>query len=279
MGTVIRAWQRQFRATSATTGDVPPRTEAAAPSTPVPEVQPIPQAPLLFEVAWEVCWQLGGIYTVLRTKAASMIERWGDRYCLIGPYNPATAAVEFEEQPTDGSIRETIASTAASTGIPCHFGRWLIPGRPRVDPARLSRALRTLGRRQVPAVAGPRHRNADRRRRGERSRRVRVCRRPSSSASFTQVVKDRPILAHFHEWMGGVAVPRIAHLRLPVATVFTTHATLLGRYLAGDNPYFYDHLPFINPDAEAAEVQHSPAAPDRESRGRTRRPSSPPSAK
>src|SRR4051794_19042628 len=96
--------------TSATTGDVPPRAEAAtaAPSAPVPEVQPIPQAPLLFEVAWEVCWQLGGIYTVLRTKAASMIERWGDRYCLIGPYNPSTAAVEFEDQPTYGSIRETI---------------------------------------------------------------------------------------------------------------------------------------------------------------------------
>jgi glycogen(starch) synthase len=44
----------------------------------------------LFEVAWEVCWQLGGIYTVLKTKAASMLEKWGDRYCLIGPYNPNT---------------------------------------------------------------------------------------------------------------------------------------------------------------------------------------------
>ena len=29
-----------------------------------------------------------------------MLEQWGDRYCLIGPYNPQTAAVEFEEQPT-----------------------------------------------------------------------------------------------------------------------------------------------------------------------------------
>ena len=48
-------------------------------------------------------------------------------------------------------------------------------------------------------------------------------------------MKDRPVLAHFHEWMGGVAVPRIAHLQLPVATIFTTHATLLGRYLASDN--------------------------------------------
>jgi glycogen(starch) synthase len=67
-----------------------------------------------------------------------------------------------------------------------------------------------------------------------------------------------PVLAHFHEWMGGVAVPRIAHLRLPVRTVFTTHATLLGRYLAGDNPYFYDHLPFVDPDAEARKYNIYP---------------------
>jgi len=53
--------------------------------------------------------------------------------------------------------------------------------------------------------------------------------------------------------MAGVAVPRIAHLRLPVATVFTTHATLLGRYLASDDPEFYNHLPFINADEEAGK--------------------------
>ena len=76
--------------------------------------------------------------------------------------------------------------------------------------------------------------------------------------AFADIVKDRPILAHFHEWMGGVAVPRIAHQRIPVATIFTTHATLLGRYLAGDNPYFYDHLPFLNPDAEAAKYNILP---------------------
>jgi glycogen(starch) synthase len=69
----------------------------------------VSQPPLLFEVAWEVCWQLGGIYTVLKTKAASMLEKWGDRYCLIGPYNPNTAPMEFEEQPTYGSLRDTLA--------------------------------------------------------------------------------------------------------------------------------------------------------------------------
>src|SRR5688572_29468624 len=38
---------------------------------------------LLFEIGWEVCWQLGGIYTVLRTKAKAMLDRWGERYCLV----------------------------------------------------------------------------------------------------------------------------------------------------------------------------------------------------
>jgi len=85
----------------------------------------------LFEVAWEVCWQLGGIYTVLKTKAASMLEKWGDRYCLIGPYNPNTAPMEFEEQPTYGSVRDTLARMRES-GLTCYFGRWLVPGRPRV---------------------------------------------------------------------------------------------------------------------------------------------------
>ena len=57
---------------------------------------------------------------------------------------------------------------------------------------------------------------------------------------------------------------------LPVATVFTTHATLLGRYLAGDIPDFYDHLPFINADAEAAKYQIYPALRDRARRGARR---------
>ena len=55
----------------------------------------------------------------------------GRSYCLIGPYNPATAAVEFEEAPTEGIIRQAL-ERLRDTGVPCHFGRWLIPGRPRV---------------------------------------------------------------------------------------------------------------------------------------------------
>ena len=60
--------------------------------------EPLKQA-LLAEIAWEVCNQVGGIYTVIQTKVQSMMEQWGDCYCLIGPYFQKTAAAEFE--PTD----------------------------------------------------------------------------------------------------------------------------------------------------------------------------------
>ncbi len=205
--------------------------------------------PLLFECAWEVCWQLGGIYTVLKTKAAAMIKRWGDRYFLIGPYNPQTAAVEFEEQPTEGFIRQTLDQLRAQ-GIPCHYGRWLIPGRPRVILLDYRARFGTMDtdRYFMWKDHGIGLKPDD----GEVNEVVAF---GFTVAEFFRnlcvFVKDQGILAHFHEWMGGVAVPRIAHMQLPIATVFTTHATLLGRYLASDNPYFYQHLPFLDSEREA----------------------------
>jgi glycogen synthase len=214
------------------------------------------QPPLLFEVAWEVCWQLGGIYTVLRTKAPAMLERWGDRYCLIGPYNPNTAPVEFEEQPTYGAIRETL-QRLRDAGLTCYFGRWLIRGRPRVILIDYRSQYSSLDHNKY--LLWKDHGISTYASDGEVNE---VAAFGFAVAEFfrvfTEIVKDRPILAHFHEWMGGVAVPRIAHLRLPIATLFTTHATLLGRYLAGDDPYFYDHLPFLDPEHEARKYDILP---------------------
>ena len=176
-----------------------------------------------------------------------MLEGWGDRYCLIGPYNPSTAALEFEEQPAYGSIRETL-HRRSKTPASCYFGRWLIAGRPRVIlidyRATLSPISISTNISCGPITASPFQITTARSMKSSPL----ASRSPSSFGNFTSIVKDRPILAHFHEWMGGVAVPRIAHMRLPIATIFTTHATLLGRYLASDNPYFYEHLPFIDAD-------------------------------
>lgn len=230
-----------------------PPPEEKPPISPHREPIHLPQSALLFEIAWEVCWQLGGIYTVLKTKAQQMLDRWGDRYCLIGPYNPATAAVDFEERPTEGFIRQALDKLRAA-GIPCHYGRWLIPGRPRVILLDYRARFWSLDgdKYLMWKDHGISIANND----GEVNE---VTAFGFTVAQFFQelsnIVKDRPLLAQFHEWMGGVAIPRMAHMRLPVTTVFTTHATLLGRYLAGDNPHFYEHLAFFNGDTEAAKYQ------------------------
>ncbi len=180
-----------------------------------------------------------------------MIDRWDDRYCLIGPYNPATAPLEFEERPTEGVIRETL-DRLRSQGIPCHFGRWLVPGRPRVILLDYRARFAHLDHDKYllwkdHGISVP---NSD----GEVNEVVAF---GFTVAEFfrelSNVAQGRTVLAHFHEWMAGVAVPRIAHNRWPITTIFTTHATLLGRYLASDSPDFYKHLPFIKPDEQAAK--------------------------
>ena len=50
---------------------------------------------LLLECAWEVCNQVGGIYTVIRSKLPAVTSKWGENYCLIGPYLSDKVMVEF----------------------------------------------------------------------------------------------------------------------------------------------------------------------------------------
>ena len=228
-----------------------------APPEPIaPEPPPPPQEPFLFECAWEVCWQLGGIYTVIRTKVPAMLQRWGERYCLIGPYNPQTAAYEFDEQPAAGIFKDAIDSLAQA-GIPAKYGRWLIPGRPQTILIDYRARYSSLDNDKY--ILWKDHGISTPKDDGEVNEVVAFG--FAAAEFFTRlcnVAGDRPLLAHFHEWMAGVAIPRIAHLRLPIATVFTTHATLLGRYIAGDSPNFYEHLPFINADEQAAKYQIYP---------------------
>jgi len=204
----------------------------------------------LFEIAWEVCNQIGGIYTVMKTKAQTMVDRWGSDYVLIGPYNHHTSALEFERsEEIPHHIRDAFKSLAA-TGIVCHYGHWLIEGRPQVILVDYSARMSRLGEDKyfLWQDNGISLDGSD----GEVDAVV------AFGFAVTELFKTlsnnlqgSPIVAHFHEWMAGVALPRIRHLNLPIATVFTTHATLLGRYIASNDPNFYSNLPWIAPDQAA----------------------------
>ena len=205
------------------------------------------QSPLLLECAWEACNQVGGIYTVLKTKAPAMVSRWDHSYFLIGPYNRTQAQIEFEATPPDALVAPVLASLNADRER-VHYGRWLIPGEPQVflvehdvTPAELNRLKKELWE-------------------SERISTITPDPLVDQVLAFGLVVRNlitalsdsskRNIIAHFHEWMAGVAIP---HFRdhSAVRTVFTTHATLIGRYVAGDNRPLYKELDKIQPELEA----------------------------
>jgi glycogen(starch) synthase len=213
-----------------------------------------PGGPILFEVSTEVCNQVGGIYQVLRSKAPLMTQRWGDRFCMVGPWEPAKATVEFEEARPAGWTARAL-DKLREQGLVVHYGRWLIPGRPRVmlleywlPPDRLDAVKYRLWEQHAIETPG-----------GDGLIDMVVAFADACRRLFEALGEQRqsartggaPIVAHFHEWLGGLAIPMIRRQRLPVTTIFTTHATLLGRYIASSRDDFYDQLPYLDQDAEA----------------------------
>jgi glycogen(starch) synthase len=210
------------------------------------------QDSVLFEVAWEVCSQIGGIYTVMKTKAATMAERWGDNYFLVGPYHQHTSSFEFEESPAPSELASALEMMNAR-GIPCHFGKWLVPGEPSVILIDFKARYNKLADDKyfLWKDNGISLEGCD----GEVDAVVAfgfcVAELLETISRGTTALASKKIVAHFHEWMAGVALPRIRQKNLPVATVFTTHATLLGRYIASNDPNFYQNLASFDADAMA----------------------------
>ncbi|MCE5278727.1 MAG: glycosyltransferase [Planctomycetaceae bacterium] len=223
-------------------------------SQPSPEAAPAKAQ--LFEIAWEVCQQVGGIYTVLRSKTPYMVERWGEHYCLIGPWNEEISPLEFEEL-RPGEHVANVIQNLAGLGIIAHYGRWLVTGQPRTILLDLRAALGRL---------------AEIRYRFWRDFAVHCPVEPlfdeviafgwSVEQFFRFLMAEQtpgaPVIAHFHEWMGGAAIPALRAARLGLSIVFTTHATLLGRYLASSDLGFYNRLAHVNWLEEARGMNIEP---------------------
>lgn len=217
-----------------------------------------PAGAVLLEGAWEVCNQVGGIYQVLRSKAQTMVSRWGNRYWLVGPYVESKAALEFEPRRPTGWMAAVVESLRAD-GLIVHTGRWLISGRPRViliehgltqeklDVVKY-RFWRDHGIESPPS--DPLVNGAISFAEGCRRLVKAVCEQWTGVDEDAR--KDRRVMVHFHEWLGGAAIPMIRHEKLPAAVAFTTHATILGRYIASSGENLYEALPRINHEAEAA---------------------------
>lgn len=233
-----------------------------------PSRAPKAAAPCLFEISWEVCNQVGGIYTVLRSKAPTMQKRWRDRYCLVGPFESQRAQVEFEAQASPLPQVQRAIQELHRRGIGAHSGRWLVSGRPSVillDYRALAPQLDRIKYElwQDHAISSPAG-NALLDQVllfGEACRQLlTLLAEPAADAASSATREVPQIIAHCHEWLGGAAIPGLRRQQWPGTIVFTTHATLLGRYLATGHPQFYERLQRFDPEREAKhfdiETQH-----------------------
>lgn len=213
---------------------------------------------LLLEVAWEVCNQVGGIYTVIRSKVPATMQLWGDKYCLIGPYVHESVSIEFEPSENTSDPFYVAAQRMQEKGFEVHYGRWLVSGRPKVILVNPYSIVDRLGdikydlwnHHGIPSPEGDFLLN--------------------DTIAFGFLVKtylaelankevtEKNIIAHFHEWMAGTPIPSIRRENIDVTTIFTTHATMLGRYLAMNDPLFYDYLSFYEWEKEAIQFNIEP---------------------
>ena len=207
----------------------------------------------LFEVSWEVCNKVGGIYTVLSTKALNLKAEYKRHHILIGPdvWMHTASNPDFIEEPL---LFKAWRAKAASEGLRVRVGKWNVPGQPiaiLVDfkqyLTRQNDILTEYWKRfGVDSLTG----NWDYKESalfGFAAGKV-----IESFYNFNLCASDK-VVAQFHEWMTGAGLLYIKGTGLPIATVFTTHATVVGRCVAGNNLPLYDSLHIYNGDEKARE--------------------------
>jgi phosphorylase/glycogen(starch) synthase len=192
----------------------------------------------LFEVSWEIANKVGGIHTVVSTKAQTMVAEKGDNYVCIGPW------LMFDEQggqPFDDEPGfEPLIDSCRELGVPIRVGRWRIPGRPRTILVEFSglyehkdQVLAELWERfHVDSLFGGWEYIE-----------------PLMFGHACGIVIEQfwqefvapyhhDAVAQFHEWMSASGALYIKHNRPSIGTVFTAHSTALGRVLSstGQSP-------------------------------------------
>ncbi|CAD5213365.1 unnamed protein product [Bursaphelenchus okinawaensis] len=210
----------------------------------------------VFECAWEVANKVGGIYTVLRTKAPVSTEELGDQYCMLGPYNEEQVKLEVEVMDPDTAAMKYTLDQMQEWGFRCVYGRWLIDGYPKVVLFDIGSAAWKLD--------AWKHELFEKCHIG-----IPYIDRESNDcvifgflvALFLKTFADSTeglsplVVAHFHEWQAGVGLMMARLWKVKVATVFTTHATLLGRHLCAAGADLYNNLDKFQVDQEAGEKQ------------------------
>lgn len=211
----------------------------------------------LFETSWEVCNKVGGIYAVLSTKAQTLHDLFGERLVFIGPdlWTAENPSPSFTE---DHSLYSRFITGSLPMGITARVGRWDVPSKPI---AILVGFQHLIG--QLDAMYGMMwekfgvdslHGYGDY---------DEACAFAVAAAMVIEHIIDTRnngqtnTIAHFDEWTTGMGLLLLKSRQPDVRTVFTTHATTIGRSIAGNGKPLYDYLVGYDGTQMAAELNVS----------------------
>ena len=205
----------------------------------------MPRDVAVFEVAWEVANKVGGIYTVLSTKASEMRKNLHN-FFVIGPYFKRNAAVEFEEETPSPEFKLVFDSLENDFGIRCHSGHWLVSGRPKcilVDPGDFKVRTNDIKREfwdiyKIDSLGTAEDYNEP----ILWGKAVGLLLERLIEDVFSKEYDKYKCVVHCHEWLSGGALLHLRHFKPEIKTVFTTHATVLGRTIAEANEPLHEEI-------------------------------------
>ena len=208
----------------------------------------------IFESSWEVCNKVGGIYTVLSTRAKTLQEVFENRIIFVGPdvwlgkKNPL-----FLEDKNLYAGWQTHAKTV--DGLNVRVGRWAIPGEPLVllvdfQPF-FAQKNQIYGNMWNDFYIDSLHAYGDY---DEASMFSYAAAKTIESFYKYNLNSKLKVVYQAHEWMTGLGALYLQKAVPEIATIFTTHATSIGRSIAGNNKPLYDYLFAYNGDQMSAEL-------------------------
>ncbi len=213
---------------------------------------------MLFETSWEVCNKVGGIYTVLSTKAKTLQKEYKDKVIFIGPdvWTADNPSPYFITEPSPMPLKKWLSQVMLPEGVTVRTGRWDIPGKPLVVlvgfQGMYAKNDELFGKMWEFFRVDSLHANGDYPEACAFSHAAAIV--IENLAKYFGIDNGKRMIAHFDEWTTGMGLLHVKHTLPAMATVFTTHATCIGRSICGNNKPLYDYLAGYDGDQMAREL-------------------------
>lgn len=209
------------------------------------------QPDYIFETSWEVCNRVGGIYAVLSTRAASMQAEHPDKVFFFGPDFGDHSDIYFKE---DKSLLKKW-----NAPLPVRIGRWKVPGEPIAILLKFDALWPKKD--EIYAWAWNNFQVQSHAAYGDYDE---SCLFGYAAGMVMESLyrhlntpKNRILLnfcAHANEWQTAFSIFYLRDHCPQIATLFTTHATCIGRSIAGNGKPLYDYFEAYNGDQMAYEL-------------------------